>query len=66
MITTKPIDIEDAHADILQSALKKHLPESVLVYAFGSRANWQAKRASDLDLAIDASDILKRNIIIDF
>ena len=62
MITTKPIDIEDAHADILQNALKKHLPESVRVYAFGSRANWQAKRASDLDLAIDASDILKRNI----
>lgn len=62
MITTKPIDIEDAHADILQNAFKKHLPEGVHVYAFGSRANWQAKRASDLDLAIDANDSLKRNI----
>ena len=25
MITTKPIDIEDAHADILQNALKKQI-----------------------------------------
>jgi len=62
MITTKPIDIEDAHADILQNAFKKHLPEGVHVYAFGSRANWQAKRASDLDLAVDANDAIKRNI----
>ena len=62
MITTKPIDIEDAHADILQNAFKKHLSNGVHVYAFGSRANWQAKRASDLDLAIDANDALKRNI----
>lgn len=62
MITTKPIDIEDAHADILQNAFKKHLSNGVHVYAFGSRANWRAKRASDLDLAIDANDALKRNI----
>lgn len=62
MITTKPIDIEDAHADILQNAFKKHLSNGIHVYAFGSRANWQAKRASDLDLAIDANDALKRNI----
>lgn len=62
MITTKPIDIKDAHADILQNAFKKYLPEGVHIYAFGSRANWQAKRTSDLDLAVDANDALKRNI----
>lgn len=62
MIIIKPIDVEDAHADIVQNALKKHLPEGVRVYAFGSRANWQAKRASDLDLAIDGDNTLKRNI----
>ncbi len=62
MISSRPIDIEDAHADVIEHALKTHLPAGVRVYAFGSRVSWQAKHASDLDLAIDAGDIHRRAI----
>ena len=48
------IDIRPQHLDILRHVLKSTQPHHVRIYVFGSRANGKARRASDLDLAIDA------------
>jgi len=48
------IDIRPQDLDILRHVLKSTLPHHARVYVFGSRANGKARRASDLDLAIDA------------
>ena len=48
------IDIRPQDLDILRHVLKARLPHRVRVYVFGSRATGRARRASDLDLAIDA------------
>lgn len=48
------IDIRPQDLDILRFVLKSRLPHHVRVYVFGSRATGRARRASDLDLAIDA------------
>jgi len=52
-MTTK-IDIRPQDLDILRRILKAALPHHAKVFVFGSRANGRARRASDLDLAIDA------------
>ncbi len=45
------IDIRPDHWEIVQKILIKHVPDYE-VWAFGSRARWNAKQYSDLDLAI--------------
>jgi type I restriction enzyme S subunit len=49
--TVPHIDIRPDHWAIVRDILKKHVPHHE-VWAFGSRATWQAKPYSDLDLAI--------------
>jgi len=45
------IDIRPDHWEIVRAILHTHVPQYE-VWAFGSRATWQAKPYSDLDLAI--------------
>ncbi|MEN9773375.1 MAG: hypothetical protein RL322_445 [Pseudomonadota bacterium] len=46
-----PIEIEPEHWVIVHDTLQKYVPQYE-VWAFGSRARGQAKKFSDLDLAI--------------
>ena len=48
---TPLIDIRPDHWEIVQRILQEHVP-NLEVWAFGSRAKWNAKAFSDLDLAI--------------
>lgn len=48
------ININPSDLKIIQDILKKILPPNVEVWVFGSRAKGKGRRASDLDLAIDA------------
>lgn len=45
------IDVRPEHWKIIRHILHEHIPE-LDVWAFGSRAKWNAKEYSDLDLAI--------------
>ncbi|MCL2144320.1 MAG: nucleotidyltransferase domain-containing protein [Endomicrobia bacterium] len=58
MENNKKIDLEPHYLeelkDVLNWRLKKLEEKNVKVYAFGSRTNGKTKRASDIDLAIDA------------
>ena len=49
--TSPPIDINPNHLETIQRILDEHVPDCE-VRAFGSRAKWNAKDYSDLDLAI--------------
>jgi type I restriction enzyme S subunit len=46
-----PIDIRPEHWTIVRDILRQHLPDHP-VWAFGSRARGDARRYSDLDLAV--------------
>ena len=49
------IDMEDRHLCLLRKLLNDHLANKT-VWAYGSRAKWNAKQSSDLDLVVwDAS-----------
>lgn len=48
---TPLIDIRPDHWEIVQRILQEHVP-NLEVWAFGSRAKWNAKAFSDLDLAV--------------
>ena len=50
---TTPIDIRADHLRIVHDVLRRHLPDSVKVWVFGSRATWATKDSSDLDLALE-------------
>jgi type I restriction enzyme, S subunit len=50
----RPIDLRLQDQVIVEQILRKVLPSSAKVWAFGSRARWTARDGSDLDLAIDA------------
>ena len=50
---TTPIDIRADHLRVVQDVLRRHLPEGVQVWVFGSRATWATKDSSDLDLALE-------------
>jgi len=54
-VTIRPVDLARAWG-----ALREGLPETAVVWVFGSRATGTARRASDLDLAIDAGRPLTR------
>lgn len=49
---TRAIDIAPEHLAQVRAILADHLPASVEVLVFGSRARGGAKRFSDLDLAL--------------
>lgn len=51
------IDLPPLQIATVKSVLKAIVP-GVAVYAFGSRVNGRAKRHSDLDLALQADDVL--------
>jgi predicted nucleotidyltransferase len=51
---TVKIDLLPEHRALVSGILAEHLPLSVQVWVFGSRATGRARRYSDLDLAIDA------------
>jgi len=48
------LTIRPGHRRIVCAILRAVLPEEAAVYVFGSRARGTAKKAADLDLAIDA------------
>ena len=50
-----PIDIRADHLRIVQDVLRRHLPDGVKVWVFGSRATWATKDSSDLDLALEGN-----------
>lgn len=56
------IDLSDQHLQIVTQILKQHLPDCT-VLAFGSRVQNNAKKYSDLDLAIVGSERLDRRRI---
>lgn len=49
------IEIRPQDLKIVQDIVKRVLPEGTRVFVFGSRVEGTTKRASDLDLAIEAS-----------
>lgn len=55
------IDIRPDHWGIVRDILRKHVPQYT-VWAFGSRAKWNAKEYSDLDLAIITDEPLPLSI----
>lgn len=49
--TNQPIDLNPTHLKTIQCILNEHVPDCE-VRAFGSRAKWNARDYSDLDLAV--------------
>ena len=56
------IDLSPPHLAIVERILAEHVPECE-VRAFGSRATWNAKDYSDLDLAIIGAEVLPRGTV---
>ena len=52
-------DIRPSDRKIVETILVEHLPHKASVWIFGSRARQTAKKASDLDLLIDAGRELR-------
>lgn len=52
----KHVDITDTEYRIIQTILQKNIPETTKVFVFGSRASFETKKGSDLDLAMDSVD----------
>lgn len=59
------IDITAEHLALIQAILAKHLPKNTSVWAFSSRTKHNARKFSDLDLAIDAQQPLSHHILLD-
>lgn len=47
----------------MQGILQEHLPAGFKVWVFGSRADWSANDASDLDLAVEDNDKLSYKLL---
>lgn len=58
------VDIEPKHAAIVSTILQTYLNSNILIWVFGSRANNNAKKYSDLDLALEAPNKSKIDIKI--
>ncbi len=54
------VQIQEHHLKMIQNILKNSLFPGSKVWVFGSRARGTARRASDLDLAIDANRALDK------
>ena len=57
------IDIKPEHLKIVQSILKRHLPEGTQVMVFGSRVKHCARVFSDLDLLLHANKPLSMQVL---
>ena len=60
---TSPVDIRPDQLEIVQDILLKHLPAGVKVWVFGSRAAWNTKDSSDLDLALEGESKLSHKVL---
>lgn len=49
----KQLAISPSELQTVKQILKQHLPETTHIWVYGSRAHGNAKRFSDLDLAIE-------------
>lgn len=50
--------LEDRHLNFIKDMLKKHIPNpDAKFYVFGSRAKGKNRPYSDIDIAIDCSDL---------
>ena len=54
--TVKLIDIRAEQLETVKQILKKHLPQGILIWVFGSRATCNAKEYSDLDIALQTEN----------
>ena len=59
------IDISPEQLAIVQGILKDNLPKGTLAWAFGSRVTWTAKPFSDLDIALEGTEPLAPDVLID-
>lgn len=50
------LDIQPDDLETIRAILREHLPAGAKVWVFGSRAKGNAKKYSDLDLAIQLQD----------
>ena len=64
--STSPVDIRPDHLEIVRGILRAHLPAGFQAWVFGSRANWTAADASDLDLAVAGPTRLDYRVMADF
>jgi len=55
----RAIDLRPIDREVVASVIAAHLPAGATVLVFGSRAVGRVRRASDLDLAIDAGRPLR-------
>ena len=59
----KTIDIYPHHLSIITGILERYLPKNSTVMAFGSRTTGNAKKFSDLDIAIDSKTKLPADVM---
>ena len=59
----KNIIIEEKDKKVLSAVLTQTLPEGIKVFVFGSRVKGTSKQYADLDLALEARDIIEQQII---
>jgi predicted nucleotidyltransferase len=57
------IDLPRADLAILLGVLRDHLPPDTDVWAFGSRTTGEARRYSDLDLALQSGETLDPDML---
>ena len=62
--------LEERHLDFIKEILKKHIQnQNAKFYIFGSRTSDKYKEYSDVDIAIDSSELteeIKSNLELDF
>ncbi len=59
----KNIIIEEKDKKVLSAVLTQTLPEGIKVFVFGFRVKGTSKQYADLDLALEARDIIEQQII---
>jgi predicted nucleotidyltransferase len=62
---TRAIDLSPDERAIVCDVLCRHLPMGAQVWVFGSRATGNARRYSDLDLALEADRPLELAVLAD-
>jgi predicted nucleotidyltransferase len=60
---TPGLDVREEHVRILCSVLRSLLPKDARAYVFGSRVSGEARRYSDLDLALEWSGPLGLGVL---
>ena len=62
MTAKLPLDLDEAELALVKTILARHVSDAC-VWVFGSRATGKAKKYSDLDLCIKASDPLGLDVM---